>query len=81
MADFQPGDRVMITTDYYSQSKADYNGGNGVVVQKGCGSKCVCGDYYEVLHDLDASEDTSWAEALEHGLTTPYAADELTKID
>lgn len=80
MADFKPGDRVMITTDWYAESKADYNGGNGTVVQAGCGSKCVCGDYYEVLHDLDAVSEGNWEDS-NPSQWTPYAADELTKID
>lgn len=81
MAELQRGDRVKIQTEWFGDEFSAYNSGEGVVVQKGCGSKCTCGDFYEVLHDLDASPDVSWAEAKEFGKTTPYGADELTKID
>lgn len=81
MAEFKPGDRVKIQTEWFHEKESDYNSGEGVVVSKGCSPKCVCGDYYEVLHDKDASDDTSWAEAVAFGMTTPYSSKELTKID
>lgn len=81
MAELQRGDRVSIKTEWFSESDKDYNSGEGVVVEKGCGPTCQCETYYEVLHDLDASPDVSWAEAKEFGKTTPYSVDELTKID
>jgi hypothetical protein len=80
MTAFQPGDRVAIKTDFYDSSNPDYNSGEGYVVQKGCSSKCICGDYYEVLHDLDARPDINWGTA-DGRYTTPYNANELTKID
>lgn len=80
MAKFKPGDRVAIKTEFYGAPYDDYNAGEGVVVSKGCGPACKCGDYYEVMHDLDSRPDITWETATrEH--TTPYSEDELTKID
>lgn len=80
MAEFQPGDRVQITTDWYVDSNADYNSGEGTVVAVGCGSKCTCTGLYEVLHDLDNPEGKAWNE-VNREYWTPYAEEELTKID
>lgn len=80
MAKFKPGDRVSVKTDYYNVTSPDYNSGEGTVVQVGCGSGCACGDYYEVLHDLDAVSDNSW-EDTNPSQWTPYGESELTKID
>lgn len=79
MSDFEPGDRVAIKTDYYDATNPDYNSGEGVVVMKGCGLGCVCGNYYEVLHDLEAAPGREW-QTVSKQFLTPYSANELTKI-
>jgi len=79
MADFEPGDRVEIKTDYYDATEPDWNSGQGVIVMKGCGLGCVCGNYYEVLHDKEAQPGMDWRTVGKQHLT-PYSADELTKI-
>lgn len=80
MEKFKSGDRVMITTDWYTESKADYNGGEGTVVAVGCGTWCQCTGIYEVLHDLDKKEGQEWQDS-EGDQWTPYVEEELTKID